>query len=151
MSQSVGCYTGWGFEWDCFAATDEVLKSFFRNHKDVLDECAGPNVVKFVLSDEFTYDELEDSYECNAIYGYSGNYAMNLVANIITKETNIRISAVNQEGENDTIMFEPGYPWELTDEERNLTRESLTEMLKKYQTELGMKGEITTYYVEWWG
>lgn len=28
MSQSVGCYTGWGFEWDCFAATDEVLKSF---------------------------------------------------------------------------------------------------------------------------
>lgn len=76
---------------------------------------------------------------------------MNLVANIITKETNIRISAVNQEGENDTIMFEPVYPWELTDEERNMTRESLTEMLKKYQTELGMKGEITTYYVEWWG
>ena len=106
---------------------------------------------------EYTKDEydLEDFFDCYSckMTGMEGNGAV--ISNIISRETGIRIQY--EMGQSDccsypSVLFAECMPWHLNEKERNLTVESLTEILLPYVEELGLsRKDIDALEIEYYG
>ena len=57
----------------------------------------------------------------------------------------------SQDDDGDVIMFQETYPWLMTDAEKNLTIETLTEICVKYMRELGDEHQPDYVRLEYFG
>ena len=155
MSMRTDIVYGYGF-----TSVDEIednkLIEFIKNHKDAFCK-SEEELALFEDMLEFTKDEydLEDFFElygCD-MTGLEGNGAV--ISNIISRETGIRFEY--QCGDADccsypSILFSETYPWNFNEKEKNLTVESLTEILLPYVEELGLgKNSIDALEIEYYG
>lgn len=154
MSMRSSFVYGYGFIVD--EITDEKLIDFIKNHKDTFCKA---DYEKELFEEMLEYTEEEyylenffDDYYCDCS-GQGGRGAV--VSNIISRETGIRIEY--QMGQSDcdsypSILFTETYPWNYNEKERNLTVESLTEILLPYAEELGLsKKDIDVLEIEYYG
>lgn len=55
-----------------------------------------------------------------------------ILQNVISEKENIIMLSCNDFDGNNFLIFEPVYPWEITDNEKTLTEESLKALFEKY-------------------
>ena len=158
MSSSTSMYYGYGFEVD--KVTTQNIMDFIKNHQLTLSY---PREIEMLVAlrdkDEgiLSYDDpnefFEDwAYSCN-VSGQEGLGAV--ISNVISRETGVRVEF--QKGQDDcgsvpTVLLIEAPPWIYNEKEKNLTMDSLTELLLPYVKELGMnKEDIGFVSVEYYG
>ena len=100
------------------AAVDKVLADYARDKED-------GNVDYDVI------DEICEATDCGCI--------AEIIGHIMTVETGIRFFASGYSDESEeAVWFLPGYPWESTEKERNLTQQELHDLIVPYAEELGV-------------
>ena len=159
MSMRTSMVYGYGFE--THKITDEDFLVFLYNHKDAFCESDEEKLLFDNLTNlDKYYDDLDDnitddyfeSYCCDSS-GQQGRGAV--ISNIIYRETGIRVEY--QMGDYDcysypSVLFPECMPWHLNEKEKNLTMNSLKEILLPYVTELGLNKEnITSLQIEYFG
>lgn len=93
-----------------------------------------------------------NSYSQENLYGFSedwsGSYCglASLLAKIIEEETGIPFSACDNFDGEVFLLYEPGYPWNLYEAEKNLTIEQVDDILKKFMRKLTEKEIVVDYY-----
>lgn len=167
MSMNLIIYYGIGFNCDCdaekfkefiknrassFCQSDDETERFnhFFEQLDVKDENENPKT--------FEKSELEDlvesnfeSYSCQCS-GAQGVGAV--ISNIMTRETGIWFAYYGADGNCDTypaVIFQESFPWKHNETEKNLTREKLDSIYKKYMDELGIEGKPDFLKQEYYG
>ena len=157
MSMSTSIVYGFGFVVD--EITDEKLINFIKNHKDTF--CKSPTEIA-------TYDEIlnmsENEIDIYGLTNYFENYSCDcsgqegcgaVISNIISRETCIRVQY--EMGQDNcfsypSVLLAEGMPWHLNEKEKNLTKESLTEILLPYVEELGLsRNNIEELKIEYYG
>jgi hypothetical protein len=78
---------------------------------------------------DLTEPEVDDYLEFDQDYYHGIAY---LLREVIEEDANIFLSTCDSCNEEIYLLYSPSYPWEVRDEERNLTEESLKEMFNKY-------------------
>lgn len=159
MSSSTSMYYGYGFEVD--QVTTKNIMDFIKNHQLTL--CIYPRECEMfiALHDEdegiLSYDDpnefFEDwDYSCN-VSGQEGLGAV--ISNVISRETGVRVEF--QKGQDDcgsvpTVLLLETSPWNYNEKEKNLTLDSLIELLLPYAKELGIdKDDIGFVSIEYYG
>lgn len=135
---------GYGFHCNC---DDAKLIDFVKSHKNTFckSETETKLYEKMLQYTEKEYD-LEDffkHYPCDAT---SIEGAGAVIANIMSRETNIRFIYCQPDENCDTpesVIFEESYPWQLNDVEKALTEETLANICKTYMNELGITNSPT--------
>lgn len=142
MSMQSSFIYGFGFHCEC---NDTNLIEFIKSHK--ISFCKSQKEMD-LYEDMLHYTEKEydlenyfETYSCdeNGIEGPGS-----VIANIMSRETGIRFIYCLPDETCDTsaaIVFSEGYPWEMNNDERNLTEESLSDICRKYMNELGIINE----------
>lgn len=125
---------GFGFYCDC---DEGKLIDFIKNHKKSFCQTEREKELYKEILDytENEYD-LEDSFEgykCDS-NGFEGIGAV--IANIMSRETGIRFAYCIPDLA--SIVFEPVYPWQLNDIERNISEKALKDICKRYMDEIGL-------------
>lgn len=152
MSMQSSFIYGYGFNCDC---DDEKLIDFVKAHKKTF--CKSETEIKLyeeMLKDTENEYDLEDffmEYSCDSNC-MEGNGAV--IANIMSRETGIRFIYCQPDGDCDTsasVVFEEGYPWQLNETEKELTKEKLAGICKKYMDELGITGTPDYLSLEYYG
>lgn len=133
MSMSTDCYYGFGFGAD-FIDEDKVIE-LCKNHKKTLEDLGEDSLLEEIEEDDFSFFD----YQVDAENGYSNSSAVNILANIMSAETNIHFFAEEDEGGSIYIIFEPQEPWLYTDAEKDLDSDKLLEIYQKYAKELGFE------------
>lgn len=157
MSMSTSIVYGFGFIVD--EITDKKLIDFIKNHKNTF--CKSPtekemfneilNMIELEI-DMYGLTDYFESYSCDCS-GQEGRGAV--ISNIISRETGIRVQY--EMGQDDcysypSVLFPEGMPWHLNEKEKNLTKESLTEILLPYVEELGLsRNNIEELKIEYYG
>lgn len=154
MSMRSSFVYGYGFVIDVIE--DEKLIDFIKNHKDTF--CKSDNEKELFeemleyTKDEYDLEDFFEVYECE-MTGMEGSGAV--ISNVISRETGIRVEYQMGQADCDSypsVLFTETYPWLLNEKERNLTVESLTEILLPYVEELGLsKKDIDALEIEYYG
>lgn len=157
MSMETSIVYGHGFIVD--EVTDEKLIDFIKNHKNAF--CKTPTeiamydeILKMTETEIDTYgtEDYFQGYSC-ICSGQEGRGAV--VSNIITRETGIGVQYEMGDRDCDSypsVLFPEGMPWHLNEKEKNLTINSLTEILLPYVEELGLsKDNIESLKIEYYG
>lgn len=151
MSMQSDFIYGYGFPCDCqcrrlFEFIENHKGSFLRNdeEKELYD--------RIIHMDDFSeIDEVFENYSCDNT-GTEGVGAV--IANIMSRETGIRFAYCPNHDECDTkasIVFAEGYPWQLNENEKELTEEKLSDIYKEYMDELGITDEPDYLSLEYYG
>ena len=150
MGMQTDCVYGFGWE---VAVSDEKLEAFILNHRNTLKENKKGMEVLAWIDDDATFTENIKEYWFDyesEISGESGLYG--IIADIMSRETGIRFDYRRpQDDDGDVIMFQETYPWLMTDAEKNLTIETLTEICVKYMRELGDEHQPDYVRLEYFG
>lgn len=134
MSMNTDCYYGFGFGADLI--DEDKIIELCKNHKDTLNDLGEESLIEEIENDkDFSFSE----YEVEAENGWSFSSATNILANIMSKETNIHFFVEENEDGSVFLIFEAQEPWCYTVEEMNLTSEKLLEIYQKYAKELGFE------------
>lgn len=139
MSWDMWHVYGYGFETDSSRITEEKLMRFIKNHHDSLEKIS-PGMTKMldaVIEDvekekkipDWAEDEIKNCVDCGC-YG-------EIIAKVMKAETGIDFccTGMTDEGE-EAVIFMSAYPWEYNEKEKTLTKDSLTEIFRKYGEEL---------------
>ena len=157
MSMRSSFVYGFGFEVE--NVLDRVLLDFMINHRNTFCKTEIENelfceVVNFTDEDLYAYglEDFFESYSCDCS-GQEGCGA--IISNIISRETGIRVQYEMGQSEccsYPSVLFTETYPWLCNEKEKNLTIESLTEILLPYAEELGLsKDDIDALEIEYYG
>ena len=150
MSMQSSIVYGFGFEIE--EITDENLFNFIEKYKEILCKSEEERQLFDGVTIRSDLKNYLDDYPCDCS-GHEGFGAV--VSNAISRETGIRIEY--QMGQFDcysfpTVLFSQSMPWGLNDKEKELTEESLTEILIPYAEELGLEERDVGYVeVEYYG
>lgn len=159
MSSNTSIYYGWGFEVDGIKPLNII--AFMENHQIALCQSnrekemlnAIHNTEDGIFAYNFANDFFEEwSCECDVSYQIGLGA---VVSNIISRETGISVEF--QMGQSDccsvpSVLFTERMPWHLNEKEKDLTLESLTELLLPYVIELGLKEtDIQALSIEYFG
>ncbi len=157
----VSSISGYGFSVEDLEAEKVLLFAF--KHRDAikglsesLDKClafydfyeeqfknkSDKEILKILSSDKSEFmnilDETED--DCSGMSGLGS-----IPASVISRETGIRVGyECGEDGE--VILFYSCMPWELNDVEKELTQESLKELMFVYMSELGIPESSYHWY-----
>ena len=141
MSMQTECIYGIGFQ---IKIEPDQLQKFLQDHRESLKQ------LKEVESILECLDLDEDNFE-NALLGFEywpnsgfGDSLTATIADIITVETGLPIAYYPpaEDNEEESILYEQTYPWEMNDKERNLTKDELITMFEKYAKELDSNIEV---------
>ena len=141
MSMQTECIYGIGFQ---IKIEPEELQKFLQDHKESL------NQLKDVESVLECLDLDEDDFE-DALLGFKywpnngfGDSLTAIIADIMSVETGLPIAyyPLTENGDQESILYERAYSWEMSDKERNLTKDELTTMFEKYAKELDSNIEV---------
>ena len=151
----------YGFGFEVYDVKPLALIGFIENHKETLIKSdLEREMVETINNTEnglFAYNIAEEYFEdweyaCD-VTGQEGFGAV--ISNVISRETGIRIEY--QMGQSDcgsypSVLLAETYPWLYNEKERNLTVDSLTEILLPYAEELGLsKDDIDALEIEYYG
>lgn len=140
MGMSTDCYYGFGFGADKF--DDKKVVELCKNHKKTLEDMGEDELIKEIEENEnFDFED----YEVEPFNGYSYRDAVNVLANIMSTETKIQFSVMQDKDGFIYIMFNPQEPWLYNNTEKNLTSEKLLEIYQKYAEELGFEYKDLEY------
>lgn len=157
MSMQTNISYGYGFS--ILNVTGKALAAFIIKHREYFSEnevekdaCDLSELVlnnKTAENELFIYfDDYEDDNSGNTGFGSA-------VSNIMSRETGILFSY--EPGQSDCnskkhILFPECFPWQLNEKEKNLTVESLFEIMSKYAVELNLETSDVGYHsVEYYG
>jgi len=113
-----------------------VVKKFIENHKDSMSDTVKKNYEESLknISDDVKEDE----------NGYP-NFA---ICAIMSKETGLNFAYSYEpelENEHQTLLFPEKHPWEYTDQEKELSKDSFIRILDKYARELRTEVEYCKF------
>lgn len=152
MSMRSSFVYGFGFNCDC---DEGKLIDFIKNHKKAFCQTEKEKeLYKEILNyteNEYDLEDFFEDYECDS-NGLEGIGAV--IANIMSRETGIRFEYCMPDGDCNTlasIVFEPNYPWQLNDIERNISEKALENTCKKYMDEIGLIDEPDYLELEYFG
>ena len=141
MSMQTECIYGIGFQ---IKIEPEGLQKFLQNHRESLKQ------LKNVESVFECLDLDEDDFE-DALLGFEywpnngfGDSLTAIIADIMNIETGLPIAYQPpvEDDDKESILYERAYSWEMNDKERNLTKDELIAMFKKYTKELDSNIEV---------
>ena len=136
---------------------------FFKNHEDSFKAVFGEKTHKEVFC---ALDQLEEAAEIDGemdeeimCEGFDDIFDYNtadFIASIINYECGIKgIQGFQSDGDcgtEETVMYTAGFPWQMSDKEKNLTSEMIEDILKKYAKELAIpEEEIGDQLLEYYG
>lgn len=123
-------YTSWhtygygicltGMECDSMKRMKNLLKLAPEYHKSVQNWLKDQGIEKADVDDILESDQ---------------EYRLGLATvlrNVILEAENIRFTACDDYNSETYLVYEPSYPWDVSEEERNLTEETLCQILAKY-------------------
>lgn len=87
------------------------------------------NINEWLKENDIDNPTLEDYYE------YDEDWCLGLATilkEVILEAEDIELTACNDFDDNRFLVYEPWYPWELTEKDKSITRESLDEIFTKY-------------------
>lgn len=145
MSMSTDSYYGFGFF--CENTETEKAKEFFKRHIATVEKLGEEDALEIINSEDGDIEEIE----VDAEFGYCWKGFLNLIANVMTKETGIRFSCYSGDNGSIAIMLLESLPWYWNEVEINLTKDILTDILKKYAEELGLSKDIDYVKIEVFG
>ena len=141
MSTEIDCYYGYGFNYN----EVDTLKvpDFLRKHIDAIRKSGHDDFADLVAEDVEDESVLAD--EADAIdpyYGWNCGGFGGIIAEIMRVELDIGIGCYSDSESGDSsIMWLECVPWNMNEKEKNLTKDSLTKLLRPYMDELGVSGE----------
>lgn len=171
MSCSTSIKYGFGFDVDSILTTaklnfilahsETVIKEWAEKGNHLIDVLRKTNIESINNNENFDdvfcdseYDELRNAIaECSFDEGLEAN---DIIAAIMTNETEIefvyeRAQTDECEG-NPAIIVQEGMPWHFNDKEKNLTEDSLREIMAAYAKELEIQNvEIEYKKIEYFG
>lgn len=119
-----------------------LSKFLFRTHKDALNKIENYSLAvnlrdlssELASSPELDEEKILDYVrDCTDTITYAET-----ICQVLSAELGIYLSHAGiDECDQEAVFFEPLYPWEYSQKERGLTRESLEELLEPYAKELG--------------
>ena len=146
MSMITFTTSGYGFYTQDI--TVENLYKFLKNHpsddwriKDILESVDG------IIEEEGTedLDEILDMYDDFLDDGVDTSSISGIIGIIIMEETGLTFAFADRDDYDDeALLYEPLYPWQLNDKEKELlnegklTRKYIEEVLNPYAEELGV-------------
>lgn len=140
MSMSTDCYYGFGFGAD--SIDEDKIIELCKNHKKTLEDLGEESLIEEIENNkDFSFSD----YEVDAENGYSYSSAVNILANIMSKETSIDFYAGQNEDGDVFIIFEAQEPWYYNDEEKDIDSDKLLEIYQKYAKELGFEYKELEY------
>ena len=152
MSMRSSFIYGYGFNIDC---DEEKLIDFIKDHKEAFCKSdREKELYNDILNYKKTEYDLEDffeDYNCDNT-GMEGIGAV--VANIMSRETSVRFSYCQPDegcGTFASVVFEERYPWQFNENEKELTREKLLNIFKKYMEELRIMDNPDYLSLEYYG
>lgn len=93
--------------------------------------------------DEDTFEDVLNGFEYWPNNGF-GDSLTAIIADIMNIETGLPIAYYPpaEDDDQESILYEQTYPWEMNDKERNLTKDKLITMFEKYAKELDSNIEV---------
>ena len=142
MSMRIYTVTGIGFILFNGENGKDIV-NFIRNHKNSLYNVYQLKTAEEILSAVEEIDlNFDDNEVMNALDEIFDFHTSETIANIINHEQEIiGVCGNNSCGDTDVeenILYEPGYPWQMTEKEKTLSREDIEEILMSYAKELGV-------------
>lgn len=153
MSMSYGAVYGYGLNAKQLETINqEAIALFIKKRSNefnkIWEDCKGKPLEDASLKEiiDFFYDYESDTG------AYSQMAMIELIAEVMTKETGIRFAFVSFE-ENMALLFTEAMPWRLNEKEKALNSvEDLQKVFQPYLCDLGLPEEkIDAVEVEWWG
>lgn len=134
-----------------------VNNKLIKNHKDTFCQSENETALFEELleltknTSDIDMEKFFQNYSCDAsgIDGFGS-----VIANIISRETDIRFIYAPSDAECDTdpsVLFEQAMPWQLNETEKALTESELDDICVKYTKELGIKTEPDYLALEYFG
>jgi len=152
MSMRSSFVYGFGFNCDC---DEGKLIDFIKNHKRAFCKTEREKELYEEMLDYTKSDyDLEDFFEDYTCENNGSCGIGAIIANVMSRETGVRFEYCMPDDDCDTlasIVFESGYPWQLNDIERNLSEKTLTDICKKYMSEIGLIDEPDYLELEYFG
>lgn len=141
MSMITDCIYGIGFQ---IKIEPDQLQKFLQDHKESLEQLKGvESVLECLDLDEDAFEDALLGFEYWPNNGF-GDSLTATIADIISVETGLPIAYYppTEDNEEESILYERAYPWEMNDKERNLTRDELIAIFEKYAKELDPNIEV---------
>lgn len=141
MSTQTDYIYGIGFQ---IKIKPDRLQKFLQNHKESIEKIKGAGGILGCLDlDEDAFEDVLNSFEYWPNNGF-GNSLTAIIADIMSVETGLPIAyyPLTENGDQESILYERAYSWEMSDKERNLTKDELIAMFEKYAEELDSNIEV---------
>ena len=120
------------------------LQKFLQDHKESIEQIKGAESVLECLNlDENAFEDAFHGFEYWPNNGF-GDSLTAIIADIMSVETGLPIAyyPLTENGDQESILYERAYAWEMSDKEKNLTKDELTAMFEKYAKELDSNIEV---------
>ena len=120
------------------------LQKFLQDHKESIEQIKGAESVLECLNlDEDAFEDAFHGFEYWPNNGF-GDSLTAIIADIMSVETGLPIAyyPLTENGDQESILYERAYSWEMNDKERNLTKDELIAMFEKYTKELDSNIEV---------
>ena len=141
MSMQTECIYGIGFQ---IKIEPDQLQKFLQNHKESLNQLKDvESVIECLDLDEDDFEDALLGFEYWPNNGF-GDSLTAIIADIMSVETELPIAYYPpaEDDDQESILYERAYSWEMNDKERNLTKDELTTMFEKYAKELDSNIEV---------
>ena len=141
MSMQTECIYGIGFQ---IKIEPGELQKFLQDHRESLNQLKGvEHVLECLDLDEDDFEDALLGFEYWPNNGF-GDSLTAIIADIISVETGLPIAYYPpvEDDDKESILYERAYSWEMNDKERNLTKDELIAMFKKYTKELDSNIEV---------
>lgn len=153
MSMNSSFIYGYGFNCD---SDEGKLIDFIKEHRETFcksdrEKELYNDMLNYTESEYYGLEDFFEDYSCDNT-GMEGMGAV--IANIMSRETGIRFAYCQPDGDCNTlasVVFEEGYPWQLNENEKELTEEKLLNICKKYMNELGITDNPDYLSLEYYG
>ena len=141
MSMQTECIYGIGFQ---IKIEPGELQKFLQDHRESLNQLKGvESVLECLDLDEDDFEDALLGFEYWPNNGF-GDSLTAIIADIMSVETGLPIAYYPpaEDDNHESILYERAYSWEMSDKERNLTKDELTTMFEKYAKELDSNIEV---------
>lgn len=141
MSMQTECIYGIGFQ---IKIEPDQLQKFLQDHKESLKQLKGvESVLECLDLDEDDFEDALLGFEYWPNNGF-GDSLTAIIADIMSVETGLPIAYYPpaEDDDQESILYERAYSWEMSDKERNLTKDELTTIFEKYAKELDSNIEV---------
>ncbi len=146
MSMHTWTVSGIGFELFTGDNYGKIF-DFLKGHKDVVkdyfkDTCR-IDIDEFFEKADDTWSEMDDEEREDYIRDGLDGVPAPVIAHIINSETGYTgfVGEPGDEEQSDTVLWEPYYPWQMSESDKALTEEKLREILQKYAEKLGIPAD----------